>query len=162
MDSLRYLYDNNAFFRFLSDYDVAFLSITLVFFFIVFFQRLYITLLFVSLLLLFFNIFFIAGLPLFPFQFPYINKDFPLLIRVLSLVVGVWGLIHSIKDVMVTILRSDAVVDSWNYIVEQGAGKGDFVYGTIETLVTDAHMPGVTTRREEVAIELFGEKRPFC
>ena len=33
--------------------------------------------------------------------------------------------------------------------------------GTTERLLIDANMPGVTTRQEAVAIELFGEKRPF-
>ena len=31
----------------------------------------------------------------------------------------------------------------------------------IETMIIDARMPGVATKRENVAIELFGEKRPF-
>jgi hypothetical protein len=89
------------------------------------------------------------------------NLDFFTVLAIVSIVGGVGGIIHSVKGLMVTILRSDAVLDSWKYIVEQGAGRGDFVLGTTERLVIDAHMPGVTTNKEPVAIELFGEKRPF-
>jgi hypothetical protein len=35
------------------------------------------------------------------------------------------------------------------------------VLGTTERFVIDARMPGVGTRQEPVAMELFGEKRPF-
>jgi hypothetical protein len=82
-------------------------------------------------------------------------------IVIASMVAIVIGITRSLKGLMVTILRSDAVLDSWNYIVEQGAGRGDFVLGTTERLVIDAHMPGVITSQEPVAMELFGEKRPF-
>jgi hypothetical protein len=73
----------------------------------------------------------------------------------------IWGIIRSVQGLSVTILRSDAVLDSWKYIVEQGAGRGDFVLNTTERLLIDARMPGVGTRQEPVAMELFGEKRPF-
>ena len=82
-------------------------------------------------------------------------------LAIVSIVGGVGGVIHSVRGLMVTILRSDAVLDSWKYIVDQGAGRGDFVLGTTERLVIDAHMPQVTTSQEPVAMELFGEKRPF-
>src|SRR4029453_16519571 len=75
-----------------------------------------------------------------------------------SLIAGIWGVIRSVRGLMVTILRSDAVLDSWNYVVKQGAGRGDFVLGAIESAVIDTRMPGVATRREPIAIELFGEK----
>ena len=78
-----------------------------------------------------------------------------------GIIAGVWGVIRSLKGYMATILKSESVLDSWNRIVEQGAGRGDSVLGTIETMVIDARMPGVATKRENVAIELFGEKRPF-
>ena len=83
------------------------------------------------------------------------------ILQVVSLAAGIWGIIRSVKGLMVTILRSDSVVDSWNRVVEEGAGKGDYVLGTVESMIIDAHMPGVATRKENVAIELFGEKRPF-
>ena len=71
------------------------------------------------------------------------------------------GIIRSVKGLMVTILKSDSVVDRWYRVVAGGAGKGNYVLGKIESMIIDAKMPGVATKRENVAIELFGEKRPF-
>jgi len=87
--------------------------------------------------------------------------DFSFVLAIVCTVAGIWGIIRSVKGLMVTILRSDAVLDRWNYVVKQGAGRGDFVLGTIERAIIDTRMPGVGTRREQIAIELFGEKRPF-
>ena len=81
-----------------------------------------------------------------------LDLDISLLCALGSLVVGILGILRSLKGLMVTILKSDSVLDSWNYIVEQGAGRGDFVLGTTERLLVDAHMPGVTTSKEPIAI----------
>jgi hypothetical protein len=89
------------------------------------------------------------------------NLDLLSVLVIVSIVAGIWGVIHSVKGLSVSILRSDSVLDSWNYIVKGGAGRGDYVIGTIERAVIDARMPGVATRKEPIAIELFGEKRPF-
>ena len=77
------------------------------------------------------------------------------------LILGILGITRSIQGLMVTIFKSDSVVDSWYRVVEGGAGKGDYVLGTIERMIIDAQMPGVATRKENVSVELFGEKRPF-
>jgi hypothetical protein len=135
---------------------------TLLVWFYFFFRQRDIPLLIVSILLLFFNAkiflniaYVVQTLMTYGTDSPYFGVGLP------GIIAGILGIIRSVKGLMVTVLRSDAVLDSWKYIVEQGAGRGDFVLGTIERFVIDAHMPGVTSRQEPIAIELFGEKRPF-
>ena len=79
----------------------------------------------------------------------------------ISLVAGLLGIIRGVKGLSGTIFKSVTVLVSWNRIVENGAGKGGSVLGTVERLIIDSHMPGVATKQEPLAIELFGEKRPF-
>lgn len=126
-----------------------------------FFKQKDIPLLIVSVLLLLFNTSDLLDMPSFVRNLIYFGWHYSFVLIIASIVAGIGGIIRSLKGLMVTILRSDAVLDSWNYVVEQGAGRGNFVFGAIESALIDAKMPGVTTRREAVAIELFGEKRPF-
>jgi hypothetical protein len=89
------------------------------------------------------------------------NLDPFTVLVIVSIVAGILGVIRSVRGLSVTILSSESVLDSWNYIIKGGAGRGDSAIGTIERAVIDTHMPNVTTRREPIAMELFGEKRPF-
>jgi len=114
-----------------------------------------------SLLLLFFNMFFILELPVFPFQFFYANKDYSLFIRIVSLIVGVWGLIRSIREVKTMILDNERVIESFNFIVEQGGGREQWVLGTTERFIIDSNMPGIITEQKDVSPGFLGEKRKF-
>src|SRR6267142_3832689 len=40
--------------------------------------------------------------------------DFSFVLAIVCTVAGIWGIIRSVKGLMVTILRSDAVLDRWN------------------------------------------------
>jgi hypothetical protein len=46
-------------------------------------------------------------------------------------------------------LRNKKVIDSWNMIVEQGAGKDRWVLDTTEEIIKEAAMPGVFCGQRE-------------
>jgi hypothetical protein len=58
-------------------------------------------------------------------------------------------------------LKRESVTSSWNALVINGAGKDKRVMDTIEQMIKDANMPGVTRVQEEVGSGLFGAKRKF-
>src|SRR6266705_4231765 len=58
-------------------------------------------------------------------------------------------------------LKNESVTSSWNSLVIQGAGKDKWVMDTVEQMIKEAHMPGVTTGQQEVSSGLFGAKRKF-
>ena len=58
-------------------------------------------------------------------------------------------------------LKHESVTSSWNTLVINGAGKDKWVMDTIEKMIKDAHMPGVTTGQEDVSSGLFGARRKF-
>ena len=126
-----------------------------------FFKQRDIPLLVVSALLLFLNWPRLLNLPGVVRNVMTFGLDYSYALTIVSIVAGICGLVRSIKGLMVTILKSDSVVDRWYRVVAGGAGKGNYVLGKIESMVLDARMPGVVTKRENVAIELFGEKRTF-
>jgi hypothetical protein len=128
-----------------------------------FFWQKDIPLLIVSLLFLLVNVDILSDIPGFVGQtlsYGLYQHSSPVFV-ILGLAAGIVGTIRSVKGLSGTIFKSDSVVDSWNYIVKGGAGRGDSIIGTIESAVIDTRMPNVATRKEGVAIELFGEKRPF-
>jgi hypothetical protein len=151
-----------SFFLWIFEHDALLLSLTLIAFFVLLFRRLYVPLLFVSLLLLFFNLYFILTLPSFFLSFFYTNKDWPYVIRVFSFIVGIWGLARSIKEVKTMVLDNDRVIDSFNYIVEGGGGREDWVLRETERFIIDSNMPGIVTEQKNVAPEFLAlEKRKF-
>jgi hypothetical protein len=157
-----YLFENYPFLRWIFDHDALLLSLTLLAFFILLFRRLYVPLLFASLLLLLFNMYFILELPFFPLQFFYADKGYHLLLRVVSLIVGIWGLARSIKEVTTMVLDNERVIDSFNYIVEGGGGREDWVLRETERLIIDSNMPGIVTEQKDVSPEFLAlEKRKF-
>jgi hypothetical protein len=155
------LFDSSPLFQWIYGYDVELLTISLLVFFVLLYKRLYIPLLLVSLLLLFFNIFFIVELPTFFFQFFYANKDYSMFIRVVSLIVGIWGLFRSIGEIKTMVLDNERVLDSWNYIVEGGGGREEWVLAETEKFIIDSKMPGIITERKNVSPGFLGEKRKF-
>jgi hypothetical protein len=58
-------------------------------------------------------------------------------------------------------LKNESVTSSWNSLVINGAGKDKWVMDTVEGMIKNAHMPGVTTGQEEVSSGLFGARRKF-
>jgi hypothetical protein len=113
-------------------------------------------------LLLFFDIFFIIELPVLPLQYIYVEKGWPLFIRFVSFIVGVWGLARSIKEVKTMVLDNDRVIDSYNFIVEGGGGREDWVLRETERFIIDSNMPGIVTEQKEVSPEFLAlEKRKF-
>jgi len=58
-------------------------------------------------------------------------------------------------------LKHESVTSSWNTLVINGAGKDKWVMDTVEGMIKDAHMPGVTTGQQDVSTGLFGSKRKF-
>jgi hypothetical protein len=69
------------------------------------------------------------------------NLDPFTVLVIVSIVAGILGVIRSVRGLSVTILSSESVLDSWNYIIKGGAGRGDSAIGTIERAVIDTHMP---------------------
>jgi hypothetical protein len=149
------------FLQFIDENDVILLSLTLLGFFILLYHRLYVPLLFTSLLLLFFNLFFIINLPVFPYQFIYTNKDYAMFIQVVSLIVGVWGLSRSIREVKTMVLDNERVLDSFNFIVEGGGGREQWILDETERFIRNSNMPGIITEQKDVSPGFLGEKRKF-
>ena len=58
-------------------------------------------------------------------------------------------------------LRHEAVVEKWNRVIINGAGRGNWVIEQIDIKLNEAKMPGVFAQEREVSSGLFGEKRPF-
>jgi hypothetical protein len=58
-------------------------------------------------------------------------------------------------------VKNESVVDKWNTLVENGAGRGKQVMDAIETKIRAANMPGVRTGQREVSSGVFGAKRVF-
>jgi hypothetical protein len=114
-----------------------------------------------SVLFLFFNMFFLMHLPERFFSLFSYGIDSIFLIRSLSVALGVWGLIRSIKEGLTMVLDNERVLESRNFMVEGGAGRGQWVLGKTEQLIIDSHMPGITTEQKDVTPGLFGEKRKF-
>ena len=58
-------------------------------------------------------------------------------------------------------LKNESVVDKWNTLVENGAGRAKQIMDAIETKIKTANMPGVRTAQREVSSGVFGTKRSF-
>jgi hypothetical protein len=58
-------------------------------------------------------------------------------------------------------IKNESVVDKWNTLVENGAGRAKQVMDAIETKIKAANMPGVRTAQREVSSGVFGTKRSF-
>jgi hypothetical protein len=160
-DFLTYLYHNNSFFRFMNDYDKLTLPFLITAVFICFFNGWYVPMLISSILLLFFNIFFIFDILLFlPFHL-YLVSEYYFWLCLVSVFIGVWGLIRSIKEVKTMVLDNERVIESYNYLVQQGAGREQWVLSETEKLIIDSHMPGVKTEQKDVSQGFLAEKRKF-
>src|SRR5437763_9073725 len=135
------------------------LPITGAFWFFFFITKRYKPLLITSILLLFFDLDFIWSLPDYladPFRnliapFRYIADE------ILAFLAGIWGILQTLP----TILRGDSVVDSWNMIVEQGAGHDQQLLDTTKEYIKTANMPDVAYYEDYVSTSLFGPKRKF-
>ena len=59
------------------------------------------------------------------------------------------------------VLDNERVLDSYNYLVEQGAGREQWVLDTTEQTIKDARIPGVYTEQKDVSSVFLGDKRKF-
>jgi hypothetical protein len=159
-DFLTYLYHNNDFFYFVAKHDTNTLPFILILTFVCFFQGWYIPMLISSILLLVFNTFFLFELP---FRLSQITSDnaYTFWFHFICVVIGIWGLIRSIKEVKTMVLDNDRVISSNTYMVEGGAGREQWVLSETEKLIIESHMPGVKTEQKDVSPGMFGEKRKF-
>ena len=55
----------------------------------------------------------------------------------------------------------ESVVDKWNTLIENGAGRAKQAMDAIEGKIKATNMPGVKTVQREVSSGMFGQKRPF-
>lgn len=58
-------------------------------------------------------------------------------------------------------IKHDSVASSWNTLVINGAGHDKWVMDTVEQMIKDAQMPGVTTGQQDINSGLFGQGRRF-
>jgi hypothetical protein len=58
-------------------------------------------------------------------------------------------------------LSREKVIDNWNMIIEQAAGRDKWVLDTTETFIQEANMPDVVFKQDQVTTGLFGAKRLF-
>src|SRR5262249_4645826 len=56
-------------------------------------------------------------------------------------------------------IKHDSVADSWSTIVLNGAGQDKWLMDTVEEMVRNAQMQGVTTGQTEISSGIFGERR---
>ena len=161
-DFLTYLYHNNSFFQFIAHNDLFLLVVTGVLTFVCFFNRWYVGMLVSSLFLLLFNMFFIFELPILPMQWlSGYARDYAWF-QLLCLFVGIWALIRSMKEVKTMVLDNERIIERYNHMIEQGAGREQWFLGEVEKQIIDANLPGVSTAQEPVSPGfLLGEKRTF-
>src|SRR5438093_11016806 len=91
---LTYLYHNNLLFRFIYENDTLMLPLMITAILVCFFNGWYVPMLISSILLLFFNIFFIVVLPFLPFELFSTTFDLYFLLQMVSVIIGIWGLIR--------------------------------------------------------------------
>ena len=58
-------------------------------------------------------------------------------------------------------LTTEKVAQQWNFIVEKGAGRDQWVLDNVMELIKEADMPEVTCIQAEVGSGMFSEKRNF-
>jgi hypothetical protein len=158
---LTYLYHNNPFFGFIYENDTLMLPVMITATLVCFFNGWYVPMLISSILLLFFNIFFIFDILIFLPLHLYLISDLSFWLRMASVVIGIWGLMRSIKEVKTMVLDNERVIESYNYMVEQGGGREDWVLRETERLIIDSNMPGIITEQKDVSPHFLGDKRKF-
>jgi hypothetical protein len=160
-DFLTYLYHNNSLFRFIFDYDTLMLPLMITATLVCFFNGWYVPMLIASILLLFCNIFFILNILIFLPLHLYLISDLTFWLQMVSVIIGIWGLTRSFKEVKTMVLDNERVLDSYNYLVEQGAGREQWILDTTEQAIKDARIPGVYTEQKDVSSVFLGDKRKF-
>jgi hypothetical protein len=58
-------------------------------------------------------------------------------------------------------LKGEIVLDSWDMMVDNGAGRDAWVLERTEQLIKDATAPNITLARSAMSIAMFGAKRDF-
>lgn len=62
---------------------------------------------------------------------------------------------------MAVSISREKVIDNWNTVIPDAAGKNTWVLDTTEAFIKDSHMPHVGCRQDEVSTGLFSAKRTF-
>ena len=58
-------------------------------------------------------------------------------------------------------VKADRIIDKWATIVEQAAGKGEYIYTVLDTELTKANIPQVTWSRGDVNMGMMTRTREF-
>jgi len=58
-------------------------------------------------------------------------------------------------------VKADRIIDKWATIVEQAAGKGEYIYTVLDTELTKANIPQVTWSRGDVNMGMMTRSREF-
>jgi hypothetical protein len=127
--------------------------------FVAYFKSVDILVFVLSLLLIVFNIPFLG----FVFQRAFLTAflfDPAVILDFACLFVGVWGLFHSLRTLIV-VLRGWRVIDSFNDLIEGGAGRSTWVMEQIEALVKKADLPYVTTSIQPASPNIFTKKETY-
>lgn len=74
--------------------------------------------------------------------------------------VGIWGLFHSVRT-LILVLRGWRVIDSFNELIEGGAGKNTVVMEEIESLVKQANIPGVSASQQLARPNILTKKETY-
>jgi hypothetical protein len=137
------------------------LLITTICLFIFYFTKKYKPFYIATALLLLFNIDFIMGLPyhfeavFFHFYFGALGFSWP---EIVYFLIGLWAVVRSFKDLFV-ILKGESVVESWNFIVEQGAGKDKWILDTTQKLILEAKIPDAACYQKYVKASFMSPER---
>jgi hypothetical protein len=147
-----------AFFQFLYNWAGWILPITTIFLFTFYFTKRYKPFYITTILLLFFNINFIMVIPTYImnlfFYIPFFWDQF------IFFLIGIWALVQSLRDFRI-ILKGESVVDQWNMLIEQAAGKGKELLDATERFIKEARMPNTACFQDYVSTSFFGYKREF-
>ena len=137
------------------------LPITTIFLFVFYFRKKYVPFYIATALLLLFNIQFISALPIYLgdfFSFQFFNYFIAISGQLFYFLIGVWALVQSFRDLFV-ILKGESVVDSWNFIVEQGAGKDRWILDTTQKLILEAKIPDAACYQKYVKASFMSPER---
>lgn len=58
-------------------------------------------------------------------------------------------------------ISREKVIDNWNIIIEQAAGRDKWVLDTTENFIKETNMPNIGCRQNEVTTGMFSAKRTF-
>jgi hypothetical protein len=139
------------------------LPIITVFLFIFYFTKKYKPFYITTILLLIFNLNFLVSIPMYmrdiflffnPLNLSFVWDQF------LFFLISLWAIKRAFNDFII-VVKGESVVDQWNMIIEQAAGKSQQLLNTAEGFIKDARIPNTACFQDLVSTSLFGQKRQF-